>query len=294
MRPELRRLANSEEPGGEPGVMEHELRRLHQAFSQVRVKRREAKHEVAGFEHREPGFRRRLGDPAVPGERREVEQLSRASGAQFHETLEGAEITDAQELADIPLDVGVHVGAQPGRRLEFPVEDARKAAGQQGPVKSLWRPPETLDLAPGQRQEFQHVGAPRERLADRAAECEVLRSGQDPASVDGIVVHDSLQVGKEVGNPLDLVEDGSLRELREKAARISVGEGADVRRFETHVRTVAEHSPAEGRLAALPGASERDDGRTVRRLQQRRGEIPLDHGGKNVVSCRLIQNRILK
>ena len=136
---------------------------------------------------------------------------------------------------------------------------------------------EPLDFLPRQRQQVQNLGAPGQRLAHRLEQCEVLRSGQDPAPGCRIRVDDALQVGEQRGDALHLVDHRPLRELGQERAWVFRREGPVVGGLEGSVRMLGKEGPAKGGLAALPGAGERDRGRMQGSPREFGNEVASDH-----------------
>lgn len=86
-----------------------------------------------------------------------------------------------------------------------------------------------------------------------------------------------LQVGEQVRYALDLVENRALVVAREEAARIGLGELADIGRFEIGVGEVGECCPAERRLSGLPWTGDRDEWVLGEERLQARGDLAFDH-----------------
>ena len=218
----------------------------------------------------------RLGDAAVVSQGGVVEQLPGAAGAELHEALERGEVPDIGDRAHIPLDVGGDVGTEPVRRIEAAIENRRIAAAEQRSIEAGGMLGEAPDLVPGQGQELVHGRASRSDWpidSSSAKFCDPLRI-QRPGRRVG--VDDALQVRKQLGCALHLVEDRAPRELRQEAPRVLRREGAHVRRLERAIRMSRKHHAAQRGLAALPRPGERDGRRPGRRSRQLRLQVAMD------------------
>ena len=220
--------------------------------------------------------------PAVRRERRVVEELARAAGAEFDETLEGREIADVADRPDVALDIGGDVSAQPVARVELPVEDARIAAREEGLFQRVRVAFEAKDLASREREQMEHRAPPRKRLADRVQQRKVLRPGQDPAPGLGVGVDEALQVRRQVRRALHLVDDCPFRELGEEAARVLGCECPYVGRFQVREGEVRKDRAAERGLAALAGARERDRRELPGGPAEPGGEVSVESSSRGV------------
>ena len=61
----LLRLADPEQPANQTAVIEMQLRHLDESLAQIRVKRRQSKHDEASFEDAEPSLCGGLRDPTI-------------------------------------------------------------------------------------------------------------------------------------------------------------------------------------------------------------------------------------
>ena len=77
---------------------------------------------------------------------------------------------------------------------------------------------------------------------------------------------------------LDLIDDGAMPQLREKAPRVGFGEFSLVRRFEVDVLEVGEGRSAERGLSRLPRSGHGHEGVLPKEGLQPLGDFPLDHG----------------
>src|SRR5215210_1292375 len=90
---ELSRVLDVEESRRQTGIVEVELGRLDEAFAEIGKERRQTEDDVARLQHREPGASRGLGDAAIIGQRREVEELPGAAGAEAEKGLKEQQVT---------------------------------------------------------------------------------------------------------------------------------------------------------------------------------------------------------
>ena len=191
--------------------------------------------------------------------------------------MEGLQVTDGHEVADVALEISSRVVGQPLLGGKAPIVDAWVAAAPDHRVEIVVRPVEAADLPKFQRKQLEQRGPARERLAYALKQGEVLGPGEDEAAGGRIVVDNALQVGEEVRRALDLVEYRPLAEAGEEAERVIGGELPLRRRLERDVGTVRERHPGEGRLARLPRARHRDDRIPTRGAFQKALERALDH-----------------
>ena len=282
---------HAHQPAGKSGVVEVQLGHLDQALANVRVERGQAEHDEARLQHPEPCLGCWLGDPGVRSERRVVEELAGAAGAQLDEALEGREIADVGERPHIPLEVRCDVGAQPVPGVEPSVEDAGVATREESRLEGVRVVPEAKDLASCKRQQVEHGGSSRQRLADRLEQRKVLRPGQDPASGLRVGVDDALEVGGQFRCALHLVHDCALGKLGEEPARVVDRERPYVGRFQVRVGEVRKQGAAERGLAALAGSGKRHRRELPGGRAESRGKVALDHHhSESIAVVGLIQN----
>ncbi len=87
MRAKLLGRPDTQHPAKEARVVEVKLGQLHKPLSQIGVKCRKTKNDKTGLQNAKPCFGARLGYSTVVRQRREVQQLRRAAGTQFKESL---------------------------------------------------------------------------------------------------------------------------------------------------------------------------------------------------------------
>ena len=85
---------------------------------------------------------------------------------------------------------------------------------------------------------MQDCGASCKRLTDGRVQREVLGSRQNEPTRSAVLVDFVLEVAEEGRYVLDLVDDGSVRMLPKKPARILLCEGPGVERFQRDVGMV--------------------------------------------------------
>ena len=217
-----------------------------------------------------------LRNGAVVRQRRIVQQLAGAPGAQLHETLERHEVAHVGDAAHVPLDVSGHIRAQPIGRLQAVVEDARVAAGEQRLVQGCRVGVEARHLAARHRQQVLHGGAAGEGLAYEFKQRQVLRTREYPTARCRVVVHHALQIGEQGRYAMHFVDDGPGVELGKERARILLRERPHVQRFQGQIAVFREEGAAQRGLAALPRAGERHDRKALRRLPDVRGQVAID------------------
>src|SRR6185295_4043510 len=84
---ELTRRLDVQEGRRQTGVVEVELGRLDEPFAKIGEERRQAEDDVARLQHSQPRSGRGLGDAAVIGQGRQVEDLPGAASAETEEGL---------------------------------------------------------------------------------------------------------------------------------------------------------------------------------------------------------------
>jgi hypothetical protein len=109
----------------------------------------------------------------------------------------------------------------------------------------------TDQVGPAERQQAQNSAAASQRLADTMQEQEVLRAGEDELPRLVLPVDDPLDVGEQVGHPLDLVQDHLAPKLIQESARVVHGERPRVGVFERRVAMAGKGGPHERGLAGL-------------------------------------------
>ena len=126
--------SDSEQVAEEAGVEEVELGALDQALAEVSVVRPQQMNDKTRLQDRDPSTGGGVGDAAVNTKRGKVQELSTAPRAEPNETSKGLQIADVQNLAHIPLHVGLVVAAQPLLRIQSLVVNPGVEPTEQDPV----------------------------------------------------------------------------------------------------------------------------------------------------------------
>lgn len=134
---QLFRRLYAQEPGRKTNIVKIEFGRLYQTLAEVRMMRTELEHDITGFQHGYPCFGRVVGNAAFRGKRGKVQQLSGASGAEAHKTLEGLQFLHLEDLPDITLKIGRHISAKPCPDGNIAIIERRVTAGVQHLVNIL-------------------------------------------------------------------------------------------------------------------------------------------------------------
>ena len=282
-------VEQSREVSRQGGVQEVKFGRFHQALAQVRVVWPEKDDLKAGFQHREPGSRCVHRNADVAGDFADVEDLRGPGGQGHQKTVEVRQVGDVLNAADVPFQVGLHVGGHPEPRVPFRLNDQlRKAAaedlredllGIQGFVRRVeeglgfperWGVRRERAFGGGEGQECQNGNPAGQRLRDALHQGKALGAGEDVAPfLLPVGVHVPLDVVEQLRSVLDLVQHHRRRILGEEKAGIVERQGA-------HVRLVQVHEPVcpgervlqRGGLAGLPRSGEHQSGKLPCRLAQ--------------------------
>gem|GEM_PF-6353710 len=149
--------------------------------------------DVARLEDRQPRASGAGGHPGVIREVRHVQELAHAAGGEPHEASERGEVLHRADPAHVALHVGRDVVAQCLRGVTPLGMDARVAAAEQDFVDIAGRAGQRT-LRQCERQQAQHSGTARERLADRVGPTELLAAGEDEPGPPGLAVDEDLEV----------------------------------------------------------------------------------------------------
>jgi len=84
-------------------------------------------------------------------------------------------------------------------------------------------------------------------------------AGQHVAAIGSPLIDIDLNVAKEFGDLLDLVDDHLVREPREEGFRVAGGDFPILWIFEVGIAEAFEEFPGKRRFAGLPGAEDGDD-----------------------------------
>ena len=199
------------------------------------------------------------------------------SAAARRKRLEVAQARDLQELPQVPLQVGRHVGPEEALRVDVPVlVQLRKAAPHQELLGAQIRM-RRLRLGERQRLELEDRGAARQRVGDRFHQAERLRAGEEEGAVaPALAIDRRLQVPEQAGRILHLVQDDGRRVPREKGVRVALGLLRLARQVERHESVIREEPPHQAGLPGLAGAGQHDDRPRRGPLQQKRLDATVD------------------
>lgn len=109
---------------------------------------------------------------------REIDELARATRAESEEDAKGPKVADVHDLADVALDVGRDVVAEPFVGIESEIADARIAAEQEFGLEFAGGMQRTR-LRERERQEMKLRNATREGLRQLREQIQILRAGED-------------------------------------------------------------------------------------------------------------------
>ena len=129
----------------------------------------------------------------------------------------------------------------------------------------------------GEGKQTKQRGAAGERLADGLNDSELLTAGQNKAAGPRVLVHPCLDVGDELRRPLNLIDDGAVAALAEKAKRVFDGELTGVGLLEIEVGEIGKGRSAQGCLSRLPGPSDGNDRILLIQGFENRLDFSLDH-----------------
>ena len=239
--------------------------------------------KVARLQDREPVASRGVGYTGVRTERRQINELAHTAGAQSYETPKARQVADLSDSAHIALDVGLAVVAKRLPGFELLIVNSGIAAGVQD-VVNVTACVRLTSFVQGERQQPKQCGAPGERLADGAGQRQMLASSKDEEAILAQFVSEHLQVGQERRNPLDLVQDSASDQLREEPLRVGFSEFPLVGQFEVDVFETRESRAAQCGLAGLARPRHGDEGVLREQLDQKGGDLSLDHGADHTAN----------
>src|SRR5210317_1017544 len=136
--------------------------------------RAEPEQDITSFKYRYPGLGSVVGNAAIGGKRREIQQLSRATCTKPDKTLERLQFLYLQNLTNVPLNISRHIGAKPFARGDLSIikrwisslrqhliQTLRRHAGSQQFIKGKG---EQLDKSCSSCQGLTYVGQKSELL----------------------------------------------------------------------------------------------------------------------------------
>ena len=239
---------------------------------------RQLEYDVAGLEDGEPVPRRSLRYASVRAQGTEVGELPHPPRAKTHEPLERGQIAYLADPPNIAFDVRLQVVAERLRGIQSAIVNPRIESRIEDVVQRVARsraPP----FGKRERQEPQQRRAAGERLADGLGEAKLLAPDEDEEAGAAVIVGQHLQVGQEIRDALDFVQDRALGKPCEKAPRVGLGECPLVGSVQVHMGQPGEGGAAERGLPRLPRPGDRDERVLPEQGDQDRGDFAGDHGG---------------
>ncbi len=106
-----------------------------------------------------------------------------------------------------------------------------------------------LQFGPGERHQVKDAAPARQCLRNPAHQQEVVGAREDKTAGRGVLIDRPLNVGKQVRNMLDLVDDHRAVKLGQESQWVFSGEPPLVNLFERHVAMGRKGSPGQGGLA---------------------------------------------
>ena len=247
----MRRVLEARQRAERTDVGEIYLRSLDEPFPDVGEVRAQHDDLVGGFQYGEPGLDGVERNPEIAGDVCHVQKLRTASRQHAEKPLILGQVSHLPDRTHVALEVGLDVAGMPegniavrlDRELRVPASQEALPQRAKGiprlrrrpaptlPGKRRPRPP--LRLPPRQRQQAEHGRTAGQRFGHLFGKQQVLRPGQQVLTIACAVrVDDFLDVGKQVGGVLDLVEDGGRWVQVQKAARVFRGGCANIRRLQ--------------------------------------------------------------
>ena len=243
----------------QPHVREIDLRRLHEPLAEVVVVGLKAEDDEARLQDGHPFLERRRADPHVARKPVEADDLSDAAGEKPHEQLELPLMRQIDELPHVAFDIRAVIGLIGVRGILLAVVDGGQEAAIDV-VVAIQRNPRLVQLRDGEGVERQDGGAPGKGLRNALLQPRLVRAGEDVLAVLALLVDGGLDLAQQLGNALDLVNDGRCGKLRQKALRVAFGEVSDGELLKIGVGVTGERHLGESGLAALSRAFNRHDG----------------------------------
>ena len=289
--PGLRGPPPAGEPRGQARVQEVQLGALRHAPGAVGEPGLQQRDQKAVLQEAEPLPGRGRRHAGVARQIVMVDHLSRPERAQLDEDLEFAAFCDPQQLADVPLDVGLDV------RREVQVASGAGVDAVDPGEPGFEHPPEVVVrrqirrqslLLVRQPQQVEDRHAPGERFRDALHHPEVLGAGQaDGARTEAAGVHELLDRAEQPGRVLDFVEHERRVEPAHEQDGVPVGAFARLEVVEADVRVAAGALVEQRALAGLARAEQQPDGEEPQMLRRRghhRLERPVDPGERHIRS----------
>ena len=111
-----------------------------------------------------------------------------------------------------------------------------------------------------------------------SVEPELLAPGQNEEAVPSHLVRQHLQVGQEIGDTLDFIQDGPFTQTGKKTPGIGFGELPLIGRFQIDVVEMRKGGTAERCLARLSWSGHGDERILFEQADQAGCNLALDHG----------------
>ena len=184
----------------------------------------------------------------------------------------------APRLANVALQVARDVVGEPVAGCERAVVQGRVGAAPHQGIQVPRQQVRRGKLGHGEGQELDPSDTPCQRLADTRHEPKLLGAREDEIAHASAAVHQPLEVGDQVRNPLYLVDDRALGEAGEKATLVDLRLLALVGVFQRDIGAIGEDRPGEGYLALLARPGDGEDRESPYQAQSRFFSLSGDHG----------------
>ena len=121
-------------------------------------------------------------------------------------------------------------------------------------------------IFPADRRKFPHTQGQQceygcssgQGLAHPLHHQEMLRACQNEPAGTGLRIHHALQIGQQIGKPLDLIQNRAIPQAIQKPARIHGCKGPDIRILQTPVGFFRKDLADKGGFPGLPWSNHRD------------------------------------
>ncbi len=193
--------------------------------------------------------------------------------------MEGGEVLDFEDLADVSLKVGADVFLEPDFGLYGAVVNGREEACVEKIIDGGGGATDGGEFGVGEGKEVEECGATGEALGDGLDGGELTGSGENEATHAAIRIYETLDVGKESGGTLNFVEDGSVFCLGEKGAGVFCGEGEGIGVFEREVGELGREKLGESRFPRLARSGDGEDWETFEAALGGREDASRDRSG---------------
>ncbi len=246
---DLGRLTDAQKLAEQTCIVEIKLGAFDDSLVEVPVMRREQEDDEACLKHEDPAARRVNGNAAVRCQARVAKELTGSAGAKRQEPFEHIEIADVRQAPHIALNVGLDVVREPNLRGDLAVVDpwiktcaqslpkveARRMIAEESYRRirvCLFLP---LQFGSGEGHQVEDAAPAGQCLRDPAHQQEIVGPREDKPAGRGVLVDRALNVGQQVRDMLNLVDDHRVVKLAQEPQRIFPGETSLVYLFERHV-----------------------------------------------------------